>query len=95
VASGSQAIRTTLTITMNVLIAVAVVMAARMVVEFFGVLATQPWGEALIALTDPLVVPIAEPIKTPYGGVFSLGAAATITLLVVAEWVLSIVRTRA
>ena len=94
-ASGSQAVRTLITIIMDVLIAVAVVLAARMIVEFFGVLATQSWGEALIALTDPLVLPVFEPVKTPYGGAFSPGAALTIALLVAVEWVLSIVRTRA
>ena len=74
--SGSPA-RTILTIVMDVLIACAVAVTLRLGVEFFGQLAAQSWGKAVVAFTNPLVIPFGvHAIKTPYGGVFDVNAAA-------------------
>jgi uncharacterized protein YggT (Ycf19 family) len=81
---------------MDILVAIAIALTVRLVIEFFGQLAAQSWGEAIIALTNPLVLPLGiESIKTPYGGVFDVNAAISIVLYLVAEWVLSVVRSRA
>jgi len=93
---SSKPARTIITIFMNVLIAVAIVLTARLVIEFFGQLAAQEWGKALIALSNPLIIPFGiEGIKTPYGGVFDVNAGLLILLVLAAEWLLSGIRTRA
>lgn len=90
--TGSPA-ATFVTILMDVLIAVAVVVVAHMVIVFFGQLAVQPWAKQLVPYTGKLVVPVgAAPIKTPYGGVFDVNAAATVLILLAGEWVLGMVR---
>jgi hypothetical protein len=62
---------------------------------FFGSVAALPWADAFVGFTDLVVIPFgAEPIKTPYGGVFDVNAAITIVVLLLAEWVLSSVRSR-
>lgn len=79
---------------MNVLVVLAIVVTARVVVEFFGQLAAQQWGKAIIAITNPLVIPFGvDPIKTPYGGVLDIDASITIGVLLVIEWFLSTIRT--
>jgi len=93
---SSKPARTIVTFFMNALIAVAIVLTARLVVEFFGQLAAQEWGKTLIALSHPLVIPFGlEGIKTPYGGVFDVNAALMIVLVLAAEWLLSGIRSRA
>ncbi len=94
--SQTKPLRTILTIAMDILVAIAIALTVRLVVEFFGQLASQAWGEAIIALTGPLTLPLGiDSIKTPYGGVFDVNAAISIVLYLVAEWVLSVVRSRA
>ncbi len=91
----SSPIRTILTIVMDVLVIIAIADTLRIVVEFFGQLAAQRWGELVIAFTNPVVIDFGvEAIKTPYGGVFDVNAALTVVALLVAEWVLSVVRSR-
>jgi len=81
---------------MNILIAVAIVLTARLVVEFFGQLAAQEWGKALVALSNPFIIPFGiEGIKTPYGGVFDVNAGLLILLVLAAEWLLSGIRSGA
>jgi len=93
--SGSNPVRTILTIIMDLLIVVAIAVTLRIVIVFFGELAKQSWGEAIIAFTNPVTLPLGiDSIQTPYGGVFDVGAALTVALLLIAEWVLSVVRTR-
>ena len=83
-------------IVMDILIACAIAVTLRLGVEFFGQLAAQSWGKAIIAFTEPLVIPFGfSDIKTPYGGVFDVEAAATIGVFLIAEWVLSGIRNRA
>lgn len=94
--SAAKPVRQLVTVVMNILILVAVVLVARVVVLFFGTLAAQGWAEALIAVTNYLVIPFGvADIKTPYGGVLDVDAALTVATLVVAEWALSVARNRA
>lgn len=93
---SSRPLRTVFTIIMDVLVVVAIAETVRIVVSFFGQLAAQAWGQAVIALTNPLTIPFGvEAIKTPYGGVFDVNAALTVAVLLLAEWLLSVVRSRA
>lgn len=85
-----------LTVIMDLFVVLAVVEAVRIVVRFFGTLAAQGWGELIITVTDRITVPFGiVAIKTPYAGVFDADAALTVGLLLLIEWVLSIVRSRA
>jgi uncharacterized membrane protein YkvA (DUF1232 family) len=75
---------------------VAVLLAARLVVVFFGGLSSQGWAQAIVSITNYLVIPFGiHPIKTPYGGYFDVNAAATVVIILVAETFLSTVRDRA
>ena len=94
--SDVKPLRTVFTIIMDVLVVVAVALTLRIVVLFFGTLAHQGWGEAIVALTDPVTIPLGiEAIKTPYGGVFDVNAALSVVAVLVAEWLLSLFRSRA
>ncbi len=94
--SQGKPVRKVLTIIMDVFVAVAIALTLRLVIEFFGQLSAQSWGEATIALTNPLTIPLGiDPIKTPYGGFFDVNAAFSVVLILVGEWVLSVVRSRA
>lgn len=88
--------RTFITVLMDVLVVAAIAETVRLVVMFFGQLSSQGWGQAVIAITDLITLPLGfEAIKTPYGGVFDVNAALTIVALLLAEWVLSVLRSRA
>jgi len=92
---SSRPARTFITVVMDILVVLAIVLTATLVVVFFGQLAVQPWARSLVALTRPLIIPFGiAPIKTPYGGIFSVNIALTIVVLLVVEWVLSAVRSR-
>jgi hypothetical protein len=81
---------------MDILVVVAIAETLRLVVLFFGTLESAKWGEVVVALTNPLTLPLGfEDIKTPYGGVFEIDAAVTIVIVLVVEWVLSVIRSRA
>lgn len=91
----NRGLRTLVSILMNVLLVAALLVTVRMVVQFFGSLAAQPWGSALMSITDTLVLPLDfNLIKTPYGGGFDIAAAVTVVALLFLEWVLSVVRWR-
>jgi len=93
---SSKPARTIVALIMNVLIVVAVLLTARIVVEFFGQLAAQDWAKTIIALTNPLVIPFGvDGITTPYGGFLDVDAALMVLLVLGAEWLLSGIRTRA
>lgn len=92
----SSPIRNILGIAVNLLIAWAIAMTLRLGIEFFGQLASQGWGKAVVAFTGQLLIPFGvHAVKTPYGGVFDINAALMVAVLLVAEWVLSGVRDRA
>lgn len=93
---GSTLVRSTLTVVMNVLFVVALAVTTRVVVEFFGALAMTTLGDAVVAATDFFVLPLGlGGPRTPYGGYFDLDAAITVVVLMLLEWVLSVVRSRA
>ena len=91
-----QAIRTVLTVAINVLIVCAIALCVRQAIVFSAQIASQPWAQAFNALTKHLVIPFGlQKIKTPYGGVFDVNNAVTIVALLLAEWGLTVVRDRA
>lgn len=91
----STAGRTFVTVIMDILVVLAIAETLRLIVLFFGQIASQGWAEAVVAITDPLTLPLGfEAIKTPYGGVFDINGALTIVALLVVEWVLSVIRSR-
>jgi len=91
----SNPIRTTVTVLTDVLFVWAAAVALLMVIRFFGVLASSPTAAAFVGLAEHLVFPIdARVVATPYGGSFEVAAAYTVLLLLLAEWLLSMVRRR-
>ena len=91
--AGSNPMRTVLTVVMNALIALAAVLALRMVIEFFGALAASGPGRAIIAVTDLATLPLGlRAINTPYGGLFDIDVAVTVIGILVVEWILSVIR---
>ncbi len=83
------------TAVMNVVFFVAVIVALRVIVDFFGVLASSSAGRTLLDLTAVLVPDLGiDPVRTPYGGVFDIEAALVVVGLLVLEWVLAQVRSR-
>lgn len=92
---ASKPVRTVLTLVMDLLIVLAIAVTARLVVAFFGSLAAQGWGKALLALTRPVTIPFGvEAFKTPYGGAFDVDAALSVGAYMLGEWVLGTVRAR-
>jgi hypothetical protein len=92
---SARPIRTIITVIMDVLVVLAVALTARLIVEFFGVLASSQVGTIVIDLTNWLVpVEFVSAIKTPYGGVFDISTAIMIVILLFAEWILSVIRAR-
>lgn len=93
--SSGKPLRTILTIIMDILVVIAIALTLRLIVEFFGSLAATSVGKAIVALTNPVTIGFGlEAIKTPYGGIFDVDAALTAVVLLLAEWVLSLVRAR-
>ncbi len=93
---SSRPMRSFITVLMNILIVLAVLLTIRVVIVFFGALASQSWAYAIVTLTDYITIPFGiEQFKTPYGGVFDADAAITIGVFLLAEWVLSTLRHRA
>jgi len=92
----AKPVRTILTVVMDLLVVVAIAETLRIVVMFFGQLASQGWGKVVIALTDPITIDFgAKAITTPYGGKFDVDAAITVVIVLLIEFVLSVVRSRA
>jgi len=88
--------RTIITVIMNVLIVCAIAVTVRLGIRFFGQLASQEWGKAIVSWTSVLVIPFGlHSIKTPYGGVFEVSAALMIGVYLAIEWVLAGIRSRA
>ncbi len=88
--------RPLLLIIMNILIVLAVFMTVALVVSFFGALAAQSWGQAILRIADMIDIPTGvASIKTPYGGEFNVNYTITIAVLLLAEWGIGSLRTRA
>lgn len=93
---SAKPIRSIITVIMNLLVIAAVLLAIAVVVEFFGALSAQAWGEAIVKVANVITVPFGVGlIKTGYGGAFDVDAALTVLLLLLIEWGLSSVRVRA
>ncbi len=93
---GGKGLRVVLTVVIDILIVLAVALAARQFVLFSGQIASQNWALAYDALTKYLVVVSGfAPVKTPYGGVFDVNNALTVVIALAAEWGLSAIRSRA
>jgi len=85
--------RTVLSFCMNALLVVAVALVVRIVLRYFGVLASRTVSEVIIALSGVLVLPLGLPdVHSLYGGVFDTDAAVTLVLVLLAEWGLSVIR---
>lgn len=88
-------LRTLITIVMNILVVIAVAVTIGLVIRFFGALASTEWGTAIVRLVDLVTLPAGvEDIKTPYGGVFDVNGALTVGVALLAEWLLSMFRSR-
>ncbi len=84
------------TILMNIIVLLAVALAVKVVLAFFGTLAAQEWAAAIIEITDIITPPFGvDAITTPYGGVFDVNAGLTVGGLLLLEWGLSAARDRA
>ena len=93
---SARPVSTFITIIMDLLVVLAVILTASVVVQFFGSLAAQTWGQAIVKIGDLMTLPAGiAAIKTPYGGIFDANAVLTIVVFLLAEWVLSVVRSRA
>ncbi|HEY5540903.1 MAG TPA: hypothetical protein VIL41_05570 [Coriobacteriia bacterium] len=93
---GGRAVRTLLTVVVDILILLAIALVIREFLIYSGQVAHQGWARAYDALTSRLVIRFGfANIKTPYGGVFDVNDAFTVLLALVAEWGLSAVRDRA
>jgi hypothetical protein len=81
---------------MDVLLVLAILVAVRLTIGFFGPLAATTVGAWYLGVTHALVPPIAGAwaVRTPYGGVFSVDAGIVIVVLLVAEWLLATVAAR-
>jgi len=92
---GGRVVRGVLSICVNILLVVAVFLAIRIVVVFFGQLASQGWSQAVVSVTNYAVIPAGfGNIKTPYGGSFDVNAAISVVAVLFVEMVLSAVRDR-
>jgi len=92
---GGRVVRGVLGILVNILFAVAILLAVRLVVVFFGQLASQGWAEAVVSVTNYVTIPAGfGSIKTPYGGFFDVNAAISVVAVLGVETVLSAIRDR-
>jgi hypothetical protein len=93
---GGRAIRSLLTVIIDVVIIAAVALAIRLAVLFSGQISSQGWAQAYDAVTRHFVIPFgAHSITTPYHGVFDVNCAFSVLALIAVEWGLSLVRDRA
>ena len=89
----SSPLRTAATVLTDVLFTWAVVVALSMVIRFFGAIAANPAASAFMRFGERLVLSIdARVVVTPYGGSFKVAAAYTVAIVLVSEWLLSVVR---
>ena len=74
----------------------AIVEAVRLVILFFGSLSGRDALAPFLSLTDRMTLPLeSSAIKTPYGGVFDVDTVVTIVGILLVEWVVAEVRSRA
>jgi hypothetical protein len=88
-------VRKGLTIVMDVLIVFAVALAVHVVVRYFGVLSSSHIGARFVGVSRHLVPTLG--LGAPhslYGGVLDENASLTVIILLAAEWVVSMLRSR-
>lgn len=87
--------RTAVTIIMDALILIALLLAARLIIVFFGQLASQDWGKAIVQLAGYVTIPLGlDSYHNQYGGSFDVNAGISMLIVLLAEWMLSAVRNR-
>lgn len=92
---GARPLRSLITVVMNVLVVVAVLLTVRVVARYFGALGASEWGSIVTRLGGVFTLPFGvQDLHSSYSGVFDVSAVLTILTLLVAEWILSIVRER-
>jgi hypothetical protein len=80
---------------MDALIVWAACIALAIVVRFFGVLSTGRVATAYLRFVRGITLPLDAPsVATPYGGIFDAAAALTVVVLLLVEWLLSLLRDR-
>ncbi len=91
----SRPVRVVVTVAMDALVLFAVLTTIGVVVRFFGALSASEVGSGYLRLVDALRLPLVVPnINTPYGGVFDVGGAVTVGVLLAGEWMLAVIRKR-
>ena len=92
---GDRPLRALTTIAMNALVAVAILLTATIVCRYFAALASTDWGAIIVRAGGLFTLPLGiEDLHSPYGGVLDANALLTVAVLMLAEWVLSILRDR-
>ena len=92
---GARPLRSLVTLAMNVLIVVAVLVTVRVVARYFGALGASEWGSIAVRLGGAFTLPFGvKDLHSSYSGIFDVNGVLTILILLVAEWILSIVRER-
>ncbi|MDO8949602.1 MAG: hypothetical protein Q7V61_03680 [Actinomycetota bacterium] len=92
----SRPVARALTIIMDVLVVVAICLTIGVVVRFFGSLADSSVGVSYLRFVSLITAPFGfGTVNTPYGGQFNVNAAATVGVVLVVEWILSVARRRA
>lgn len=93
---SAKPLRTLITVVMDIFVVFAVALVIGLVVKFFGALADAEWGQVIVRITEAVSVPIGvADIATPYGGYFDVEMSATVVLLLLVEWLLSIAKRQA
>lgn len=93
---ASRPVARALTIIMDVLVVVAICLTIGIVVRFFGTLGDSSVGVSYLRFVSLITAPFGfDAVNTPYGGQFDVNVAATVGIVLVAEWILSVARRRA
>ncbi len=81
---------TVLRVLVFAVIAVGILLLARIIFLFFGSLKTVPGYEQVVTITDSFVGPLKsiEPVKTPYDGIFDIAATGALLVALVVEFML-------
>lgn len=86
-------VRMLLTLLMDVLVLVAVVLLARIVVEFFAQLSAQDWAGQVLRYSKMIVAPLGlTNVTSPYHGTFDVDAGVTLLGALAAEWFVALWR---
>lgn len=85
--------RLSLTLLMNLLLLTAAALLGRIILTFFGALASLDLARAYASFSAWLVYPFGfSRLATPYHGTFEVDAALTLLTLLGVEWALAVLR---